>query len=430
MLNQKMNAVISEVCEGLAERNELVHTIALALLTGKNLFVLGKPGQAKSQAIDLFRAHISGAKQFDILMSKGIDQEQLFGRLDLASIVPGHVSHSVLEKDEGYQKMIRYMERLLGDAARDTESGKFQAASELQKKMEDYRKCLAEIHSGVPEMLTANKIPESHICFLDEIFKANDGLLNSLLKALNEHVYTNEGVSVKIPVISFFSASNEIPNFNNPEEKSLRALYDRFDFKVCTKYVEDKANRMRVLHQKQQNMLPPAQAVISLEELCELRRKDIPVSDRTYFNYSAVVQAEAWLCGRDTVIPADMAALVNYLWDKPEQSEIIRETIRRLTENPLGDQIDAILAEAYQVQQAFENAADKNHALLALRSQLLPLYEQSVSLKDGLAENDAATASVDGLISTLETISKDAHAKTAFTYVPLEELKVYKQMSA
>lgn len=204
MLNQKMNAVISEVCEGLAERNELVHTIALALLTGKNLFVLGKPGQAKSQAIDLFRAHISGAKQFDILMSKGIDQEQLFGRLDLASIVPGHVSHSVLEKDEGYQKMIRYMERLLGDAARDTESGKFQAASELQKKMEDYRKCLAELHSGVPEMLTANKIPESHICFLDEIFKANDGLLNSLLKALNEHVYTNEGVSVKIPVISFF----------------------------------------------------------------------------------------------------------------------------------------------------------------------------------------------------------------------------------
>lgn len=455
MLNQKMNAVISEVCEGLAERNELVHTIALALLTGKNLFVLGKPGQAKSQAIDLFRAHIGGAKQFDVLMSKGIDQEQLFGRLDLASIVPGHVSRSVLEKDEGYQKMVRYMERLLGDAAKDTENGKFQAAAgELQKKMEDYRKCLAELHSGTPEMLTTNKIPESHICFLDEIFKAGDGVLNSLLKAPNEHVYTNEGVTVKIPVISFFSASNEIPNFNNPEEKSLRALYDRFDFKVCTKYVEDKANRMRVLHQKQQNMLPPAQAVISLEELyamqeeirlvnvpdsineladnilCELRRKDIPVSDRTYFNYSAVVQAEAWLCGRDTVIPADMAALVNYLWDKPEQSEIIRETIRRLTENPLGDQINVILAMAYQAQKNFENAADKSHALLTLRNELLPAYEKGVSLKSGLPENDAAAASVDGLISTLETISKEAHAKTSFTYVTLEELKAYKQMSA
>lgn len=49
MLNDKMNALIEEVCGELAEREELVHTIALALLTGKNLFVLGEPGQAKSQ---------------------------------------------------------------------------------------------------------------------------------------------------------------------------------------------------------------------------------------------------------------------------------------------------------------------------------------------------------------------------------------------
>lgn len=226
--------------------------------------------------------------------------------------------------------------------------------------------------------------------------------------------------------ISFFSASNEIPNFNNSEERSLRALYDRFDFKVHTKYVEEKTNRMKVLNQKQENALPPMQAVISLDELyamqaevravkvpdnineladnilCELRRKDIPVSDRIYFNFALVVQAEAWLCGRDTVVPADMTALVNYLWDKPEQVETIRETIRRLTENPLGEQIDAVLASAYQAQQAFENAADKNHALLILRNELLPLYEQGVSMKDGLPENDAAAASVDGLISTLE----------------------------
>ena len=43
MLNDKMNALIEEVCGELAERDELVHTIALALLTGKNLFVLGEP---------------------------------------------------------------------------------------------------------------------------------------------------------------------------------------------------------------------------------------------------------------------------------------------------------------------------------------------------------------------------------------------------
>lgn len=462
MLYNKMNAVIADVCENLAEREELVHTIALALLTGKNLFVLGKPGQAKSQAIDMFRSHIEGAKQFEILMSKGTDQEQLFGRLDLASIIPGHVSRSALKNDNGYQKMADYMERLLSDAAKDTDGANFfTAASELQKRMETYRKCLAELHSGIPEMLTENKIPESHICFLDEIFKSNDGVLNSLLKALNERVYTNEGVSVKIPVISFFSASNEIPNFNNPEERSLRALYDRFDFKVNTHNVKDKASRMKILAMKQDpaNFVPDGfQQItgteITLEELfamqeevrtvkipdsineladnilCELRRKDIPVSDRIYFNFSPVVQAEAWLNGRNTVSPADMQALVNYLWDKPEQAEVISEVIKRLTENPLGDKIDAILAAAYQAQKTFEDASDKNHALLALRNELLPAYEQGVSLKDDLPENDAAIASVDGLITTLENISREAHAKTSFTYVPLEELKAYKQMSA
>ena len=56
-------------------------------------------------------------------------------------------------------------------------------------------------------MLTANKIPDNHINFWDEIFKAGDEVLNNLLKALNEHIYNN-GIKVKSPVISFFSASN------------------------------------------------------------------------------------------------------------------------------------------------------------------------------------------------------------------------------
>ena len=204
MLNDKMNALIDEVCSELAEREELVHTIALALLAGKNLFVLGEPGQAKSQAIDLFRSHITGAKQFDILRSKGTDQEQLFGRLDLASIIPGHVPHTVLNRDPRYAQMRKRLAELM-DSAQDDRG--YAEISELHGRMNRYKAALALQHEGVPEMVTANKIPESHICFLDEIFKANDGVLNSLLKALNERTYTNEGISVSIPVISFFAAS-------------------------------------------------------------------------------------------------------------------------------------------------------------------------------------------------------------------------------
>lgn len=451
MLNDKMNALIDEVCSELAEREELVHTIALALLTGKNLFVLGEPGQAKSQAIDLFRSHITGAKQFDILMSKGTDQEQLFGRLDLASIIPGHVSRSVLNRDPRYAQMRNRLAELM-DSAQDDRG--YAEISELHGRMNRYKAALALQHEGVPEMVTANKIPESHICFLDEVFKANDGVLNSLLKALNERIYTNEGVSMSIPVISFFAASNEIPNFHNPEEKSLRALYDRFDFKVCTRYVEDKANRMKILQKKQKNMAAPMQAGILLEDLyamqeevravkipgsineladnilCELRRKDIPVSDRTYFGFSPVVQAEAWLAGRDTVQPQDMKALVNYLWDKPEDREIVEEAITRLTENPLGDKLDELLARAYQCRDEFDSADSPGLALIALRSGLLALYDEAEHLKNSLAEDDSARSTVEGMIATLEGISREAHAKTAFTYLPLPELKAFKQMSA
>ena len=442
MLSDKIIKIIDEVNEELAEREELVHTIALALLTRKNLFVLGEPGQAKSQAIDSFRAHISDAKQFEILMSKGIDQEQLFGRLDLASIIPGHVSNSVLRNDTKYREMKNRLAELMKNAETDAE---FREMSELDGNLSRYMSGLSKIYGNSPEIITEGKIPDSHICFLDEIYKANDGVLNSLLKALNERVYTNEGITAEIPVISFFSASNEIPNFNNPEEKSLKALYDRFDFKVCTKYVEEKSNRMRILKQKQSGnsqVLDTSITIAELEQmqrevraikvpdsineladniLCELRRKGIQVTDRIYFNYTPVVQAEAYLAGRDTVKPEDMSALVNYLWDKPEDYAVVSETITRLTENPLGEEIDKILATAYKMRDEFEKSSDKVPGLASLREKLVDLYGEVIALKNGIDDDDAANTAIDGAVDTLNEISKAAHAQTSYTHVDLKE---------
>lgn len=277
--------------------------------------------------------------------------------------------------------------------------------------------------------------------------QANDGVLNSLLKALNERLYTNEGVTVPIPVISFFSASNEIPNFNNPEEKSLRALYDRFDFKVCTRYVTEKANRMRILKQKQSGAAASSFTTLTLAELeqmqeavkkvavpdsineladnllCELRNKGVAVTDRIYFGFTPVVQAYAFLQGRDTVIPSDMQALVNYLWNKPEEYATVAQTIERLVENPIGDKLDALLVNAYALRDAFRGADDKVEALLTLRDKLLSLYDEAELLKAGLPDGDAAISSVDGVITTLEEISREAHGQTGFTYLPFKELK-------
>ncbi len=87
----KMLTRMEEVRAQVAERDELIEIIAIALLTRKNVFILGDTGQAKSAVINLFRAGITGTNQFERLMSKQTDEEALFGRLDLSSLIPGGV---------------------------------------------------------------------------------------------------------------------------------------------------------------------------------------------------------------------------------------------------------------------------------------------------------------------------------------------------
>lgn len=181
----KMLTRMEEVRAQVAERDELIEIIAIALLTRKNVFILGDTGQAKSAVINLFRAGITGTNQFERLMSKQTDEEALFGRLDLSSLIPGGVPEEVLEKDQHYQELRRKLETELQTGGPNSAS----QLADLTAEMEQYRKALAELHSGEPRIITKGKLPDSHIVFLDEIFKASDGILNALLTALNERRY-------------------------------------------------------------------------------------------------------------------------------------------------------------------------------------------------------------------------------------------------
>ena len=269
MLRDEMLAVIADVNTQVAERDELVECIAIALLTRKNLFILGAPGQAKSYAINAFRSRITGARQFERLLSKQTDEEQLFGRIDLVSLLPGSVAQAVLDNDPQYCQMHSSLKNRLASG---------QDAGDLPKQMECRRKALAELHGSEPQVNTAGKIPESEICFLDEIFKCNDGALNSLLTALNERKYTNEGRTYPIPTLSFFAASNEIPNFSDPQEKILEALYDRLDLKLVTENISDRGKRMAVLRDKQAGWNGQIVSSITLEQLLDMQREVQSVS--------------------------------------------------------------------------------------------------------------------------------------------------------
>jgi len=173
MLNTKMIQVMSEVGKEVAERGELIDKMAVALLTGKNLFILGDTGQAKSYAVNLFRQRITGARQFERLLSKQTDEEQLFGRLDLGSLIPGNVAKSVLEQDETYQHLLGELAKAKADFAKDPDAAhRSHNMDDMAGNIASYRRTLAELHGGDPQVITTGKIPESHIVFLDEIFSA------------------------------------------------------------------------------------------------------------------------------------------------------------------------------------------------------------------------------------------------------------------
>lgn len=440
-LKNKMRARMEEVRAQVAERDDLIEVIAIALLTRKNVFILGDTGQAKSYAINLFRAGITGAKQFERLMSKQTDEEALFGRLDLSSLIPGGVPDEVLSHDSRYQDMQRRLETLVMNQ---------QDTSALVDQMEQYRRALSALYSGAPRTIIRGKIPDSHICFLDEIFKASDGVLNALLTALNERRYTNEGTTIDIPTISFFSASNEIPNFANPEEKILKPLYDRFDLKLVTEYVENRDARLAVLKSKQaqQGQLKPLpRALVTLDELedmqqdvvqvavpdsvnelmddvlCELRGKGVHISDRKYFGYAPIAQAKAWLEGRDTVEPSDLTILRHYLWTVPEERTVIQNTLERMCNDPLKDRLDGILASALECRDDFDSAADAPAArrIGKLRDEYLRLYEQVKELTAN-AQNDGERQKIQACLDQLEDYSRKAHEAIHFSYAPLPEL--------
>lgn len=115
MDNRKMLNIMQEVNSKAAEREELVECIALALLSRKNLFILGETGQAKSYCINEFRKRIVGAKQFERLMSKQTDEEELFGRIDLASLIPGSMPLDELMQDTSYAVLYKQLEQKYND---------------------------------------------------------------------------------------------------------------------------------------------------------------------------------------------------------------------------------------------------------------------------------------------------------------------------
>ena len=62
---------------------------------------------------------------------------------------------------------------------------------------------------------TAGYLPEASVAFIDEVFKANSSILNTLLTIMNERLFDNGSTRTKVPLMCLVSPHRKISSIQN-----------------------------------------------------------------------------------------------------------------------------------------------------------------------------------------------------------------------
>lgn len=287
----QLNAVLQHLKQSFVGKDEIIDLLGITLIARENAFLLGPPGTAKSAIIRQLSNCITDGKNFEYLLTRFTEPNELFGPFDIRKLKDGELITN-----------------------------------------------------------TEGMLPEASMVFLDEIFNANSAILNSLLMALNEKLFRRGKESRKLPALMFVGASNVLP-----EDESLNALLDRFLIRIQCDYVDtDHLEEVLLAGWKLENQVqseipsitPPE--IMELQKQCRqvdlspirkeyvnlihnLRNTGIKVSDRRAVKIQNIIAASALMCNRTEAIVSDLWVL-KYIWDTEEQIEILAGIIDGIIE--------------------------------------------------------------------------------------------------
>jgi MoxR-like ATPase len=350
----KLRKIRDELQQSFLERTELIDGALAALLAAQHVLIIGPPGTAKSMLADEICRRISGASYFQWLLTKFTTPEELFGAVSLKA----------LEAD-------------------------------------DYRR------------VTEHKLPEAHIAFLDEVFKASSSILNAILTIINERLFHNGRQVAPVPLLTLFGASNELP-----EDDELLALYDRFLLRFVVGYINEDFRFLKMLQMKE----PSEHTAITLEELRqmqtetqalpiptivlrgiadirrELGKKNIIASDRRYRQSLSLMQALAFLHGRPAVAESDLFFLEHVLWKDPGEQGEVHNIIHGLIHG-YEDQVQELLFQTRELRDYAERQWESKE------QQARAVIEAHTKIRNILVKVDEISRGADEVGRPLEKIT-------------------------
>jgi MoxR-like ATPase len=295
---------------------------------------------------------------------------------------------------------------------------------------------------GVYTRRTEAMLPEAEIVFLDEVFKSNSAILNSLLTILNERSFANGAKVMRVPLIAMFGASNEVPNDDN-----LAAIFDRFLLRVVSDNLDSyhfhnlvsrgianesakitgregelrpifSARDLHELHRRFDQHMKFSEDFLSKYKglVFQIRSEGVSLSDRRVVKLLKLFSAAAIVDGRAEPNDSDFFIL-KHIWNNLEQAELLDEIVSPVVDRYYRDHpderrfaagaagLDEILAELTIIRDLITSGEQLSD--IQLFSQLKNLNE----IKAALQAVDSETArrmigEIDALLENLFASSK------------------------
>jgi MoxR-like ATPase len=273
--------VFAPMKEMFVGKDEVIDLLAICLVGGENLFILGPPGTAKSALVQELALRLEG-QMFDYLLTRFTEPNELFGPFDIRRLREGELVTN-----------------------------------------------------------TEGMLPLADFVFLDELLNANSAILNSLLMVLNERVFRRGRETFRLPTLMVVGASNSLPQDealgalfdrfllrvrcdNVPTEhlgRVLRAGWQR-ELAGTTRSSQLHVDRIRELQGQLREVDLTSILPHYVDLVGRLRLAGIKISDRRAVKLQRMTAASALMCGRRQAIPSDLWVL-RHIWDTDEQQEVI-----------------------------------------------------------------------------------------------------------